>query len=100
MNIVDPRAYIAGLSEEEKRQLDRLLAPELIGIKTLESLPRTWQPRSYQLPAWNYLEGGGKRACLIWQRRSGKDDVALHWAAKATQKRAGEYWHMLPESSQ
>lgn len=63
-------------------------------------LPNEWSPRQYQLPVWKYLEGGGKRACLIWHRRSGKDDVALNWAAIAAHERVGEYWHMLPAASQ
>ncbi len=52
------------------------------------------------MPAWSYLERGGRRACLIWHRRSGKDDVALNWAAVAAHERVGEYWHLLPEASQ
>lgn len=63
-------------------------------------LPNSWVPRPYQLPAWSYLENGGKRACLVWHRRSGKDDIALNRAAVAAHERVGEYWHMLPEYSQ
>ncbi len=63
-------------------------------------LPSDWQPRPYQAPAWNYLEQGGKRACLIWHRRSGKDDLALNWSAVSAFERIGEYWHMLPEAAQ
>lgn len=63
-------------------------------------IPNSWDPRPYQLPAWRYLERGGKRAALVWHRRSGKDDVALNWAAVAAHQRVGEYWHMLPEASQ
>lgn len=63
-------------------------------------LPNDWLPREYQKPAWSYLENGGKRACLVWHRRSGKDDVALNWAAIAAHERVGEYWHMLPEAAQ
>lgn len=36
----------------------------------------------------------------MWHRRSGKDDVALHWSATAAFERIGNYWHMLPEASQ
>jgi len=32
--------------------------------------------------------------------RAGKDDVCLHWAARAAVLRPGTYWHMLPEASQ
>lgn len=63
-------------------------------------LPNNWTPRPYQIPAWNYLENGGRHAELIWHRRSGKDEVALHRAACAAFERVGAYWHMLPEYAQ
>jgi phage terminase large subunit len=64
------------------------------------TLPNNWEPRSYQEPLLRFLTNGGKRACLVWRRRSGKDDLALNWAAVASQERVGDYWHMLPEQSQ
>lgn len=63
-------------------------------------LPNLWRPRHYQLNAWRYLEGGGKRAALVWHRRSGKDSLALNWTAVAAHQRRGVYWHMLPEAEQ
>lgn len=63
-------------------------------------LPYQWNPRAYQALAWDYLEAGGTRAVLCWHRRSGKDEVGLHWTAVATHRRVGTYWHMLPEASQ
>lgn len=63
-------------------------------------LPNNWQPRPYQLPAWTYLENGGRHAELVWHRRSGKDEIALHRAACAAFERVAGYWHMLPEYSQ
>lgn len=65
------------------------------------SLPANgWRPRAYQMPAWDALERGCKRALLFWHRRAGKDDICLHWAASAAFLRVGVYWHMLPEASQ
>ncbi len=64
------------------------------------SLPNGWQPRDYQLPAWRYLQSGGKHAELVWHRRSGKDEVCLHRTAVAAFERVAGYWHMLPEASQ
>lgn len=52
------------------------------------------------MPAWSYLEKGGKHAELIWARRHGKDDVALHRTAVAAFERVANYWHMLPEAAQ
>jgi phage terminase large subunit len=63
-------------------------------------LPNNWQPRDYQLPAWRYLESGGRHAELIWARRHGKDEVALHRTACAAFERVASYWHMLPEYGQ
>ena len=64
------------------------------------TLPNNWSPRPYQLPVWHYLENGGLRVNLVWPRRHGKDDLALHWTACAAMQRVGTYWHMLPEAAQ
>ena len=59
-----------------------------------------WHPRPDQMKLWSYLEKGGKRAVEVAHRRWGKDDVALHFTAKESQKKVGNYWHMLPEYGQ
>ena len=63
-------------------------------------LPNGWKPRAYQKPLWKYLHGGGKRAEVIWPRRHGKDEVALHFTACAAHERVGVYWHLLPQHNQ
>lgn len=63
-------------------------------------LPNNWRPRPYQMPAWRYLENGGKHAELIWARRHGKDEIALHHTACKAFERTATYWHMLPQASQ
>lgn len=63
-------------------------------------LPNGWRPRGYQLKAWSYLEHGGRHCELVWHRRAGKDDLALHWTAVAAWTRVGNYWHMLPQANQ
>lgn len=63
-------------------------------------IPHNWRPRDYQLPAWSYLENGGKRADLCWHRRSGKDDISLHWTCVSGLQRPATYWHMLPQAAQ
>ena len=64
------------------------------------SLPNNWRPRDYQEAVWRYLEHGGKRANLVWHRRAGKDDLAMHWTAVSAMTRPGVYWHMLPQAEQ
>lgn len=63
-------------------------------------LPNNWRPRDYQMPAWTYLENGGRLAELVWHRRSGKDEIMLHRTACAAFERTAGYWHMLPQYSQ
>ena len=57
-------------------------------------------PISYQIPAWTYLENGGRHAELIWHRRAGKDAICMHWASVAAFERVANYWHMLPQAAQ
>lgn len=63
-------------------------------------LPNQWDPRPYQLPAWTAWERGMRRLLLLWHRRAGKDDVAMHITACAAMQRVGNYWHMLPKANQ
>ena len=64
------------------------------------TLPNRWQPRPYQMQAWGKLERGCRRVVLVWNRRSGKDDVALHWTATQAVQYAANYWYMLPQANQ
>ncbi len=64
------------------------------------SIPNNWDPRHYQQELWDYLEAGGRRACVVCHRRWGKDDVALHYAATHLHKRVANGWHMLPHYAQ
>lgn len=64
------------------------------------TLPYNWTPRDYQLPLWNALETGAKRAVAVWHRRAGKDAVGVHWTTVAAVQRPGVYWHMLPTLAQ
>jgi len=64
-------------------------------------IPYNWEPRGYQKKAWNYwVRDGGKHAELVWHRRSGKDDVALHGTCVKAHERIANYWHMLPQANQ
>lgn len=63
-------------------------------------LPNLWDPRPYQINLWTALEQGCKRAVAVWHRRSGKDDLALHWSCAQAIQRPGTYWHLLPQSNQ
>lgn len=63
-------------------------------------LPHNWRPRPYQLPYWNALESGIKRAVHVWHRRAGKDLVDFNWSVTQAFERKGVYWHVLPQYNQ
>lgn len=76
------------------------------------TLPNNWSPRAQQLALWRAMQDAmdrsaaanfkiqGGRSIEVAHRRWGKDDVALHWTATSMMRRPGNYWHLLPESSQ
>lgn len=59
-----------------------------------------WRPRPYQMAAWGAFERGIKRTLLVWHRRAGKDELALHQACWAAHHRPANYWHCLPTYEQ
>lgn len=63
-------------------------------------VPHNWQPRPYQMPAWSALEGGCRRAILVWHRKAGKDLLALNWTVTQAVERVGVYWHVFPTARQ
>lgn len=81
-----------------------------LGSQRRIRLPHLWTPRHYQMAAWTAWEQGYKRESLIWHRRAGKDDYALHKTAVAAHppthgrglpgQRIANYWHCLPEYAQ
>ena len=72
----------------------------MLQMPEIELPANGWQPEQHQRRAWRKIEAGVKRAILIWHRRAGKDDIALHRTAVAAFERIGNYWHMLPEAAQ
>lgn len=63
-------------------------------------IPNNWKPRPYQMPAWRELEGGVKRAVLVWHRRAGKDALSVNFTAVSALQKVGTYWHMAPTQRQ
>ena len=63
-------------------------------------VPYKWQPRPYQMPLWEYLEKGGRRASICWHRRAGKDNLSINWIAREMVMNPGLYWHILPTYTQ
>lgn len=63
-------------------------------------IPHNWTPREYQEQAWMYFQNGGKRGCICWHRRAGKDLFAINLIATKMMERPGLYWHAFPEQAQ
>jgi hypothetical protein len=69
-------------------------------VKSPIQFPVNWHPYPYQVPLWNYLEGGGKRAVAVWHRRAGKDIVGINWVTAAALSLPGVYWYVFPTEEQ
>lgn len=69
-------------------------------MSAIVNLPYNWTPRPGQRAVFDAFREGKRRAVLLWGRRAGKDDLALHYSACASQQRVGNYWHMLPQANQ
>lgn len=65
-------------------------------------LPYNYRPRSYQIPAWQHMQGPaeGKRAVAVWHRRAGKDLFGINVVSTKIPERVGTYWHLLPTYKQ
>jgi phage terminase large subunit len=55
-----------------------------------------FEPRPYQRPVLTYLQGEGKRACLVWHRRAGKDLTCWNWMILSALRRVGTYYYFFP----
>lgn len=64
------------------------------------TLPHAWDPYPWQQEVLAAMQRGVKRFLLLVHRRAGKDQVALNMAAIASQQRVGQYWHIMPYTSQ
>src|SRR4029078_1570522 len=80
------------IDHSELEKLEAVLEGALKERKRLK-----WKARPYQKVAWNYLQAGGKRAFLLWHRRSGKDELCLRHTFAAANEKPGNYWYLLPQ---
>lgn len=51
--------------------------------------PINWRSYPFQVPLWQYLIKGGKRAVAIWHRRAGKDVLGINWITAAALTKPG-----------
>jgi hypothetical protein len=57
-------------------------------------------PQWFQVAAWRFLTNGGRRACICWHRRAGKDELAMAFLARTMLLEPGSYWICYPTISQ
>lgn len=63
-------------------------------------LPYKFNPRKYQIPFFNSLDGKKKRAVVVCHRRWGKDKTALNLCIKKIPERVGLYFYIFPKYKQ
>ena len=60
-------------------------------------LPHRFTPRDYQLPLFQAMDSGVRRAILVWHRRAGKDKACFNYMVKRAFERVGTYFYFLTE---
>ena len=63
-------------------------------------IPHNFTPRPYQIPLYNCIASGYKRAVAVWHRRAGKDKTLINITAKEALKRTGSYYYFFPSYKQ
>lgn len=64
------------------------------------TIPFNYTPRTYQLPLWEAMDGGIKRAVVVWHRRSGKDKTLINLMVSKAVERVGAYYYFFPTYKQ
>lgn len=63
-------------------------------------IPHNFSPRGYQLPFFRAMEGGKRRAVLVWHRRAGKDKTVFNFVVQEMLRRVGNYYYFFPTYNQ
>lgn len=64
------------------------------------TIPFNYEPRPYQVPLFDSIANGFKRAVAVWHRRAGKDKTLLNLIVKEAFKRCGVYYYFFPTYNQ
>lgn len=64
------------------------------------TIPYNFTPRPYQLPLFNCLSKGYRRALVLWHRRAGKDKTLWNLVIKEALKAVGVYYYFFPTFTQ
>ena len=63
-------------------------------------LPHNYNWRPYQLPFWQAMDSGKKRAVLVWHRRAGKEKTCWNFLIMKACQKVGVYYYFFPHFSQ
>lgn len=63
-------------------------------------LPEHYKARDYQVPFWEAMKAGVKRAVLVWHRRAGKEKTCWNYLIMQACKKVGIYYYFFPHFGQ
>lgn len=77
------------------------LPPVGRGEKEIEiNIPFNFKARGYQVPFFEAMAKGCKRACVVWHRRAGKDKTFFNFVVMRAAREKGIYYYFFPKFSQ
>lgn len=62
------------------------------------NVPHQYHCREYQLPFWQAMKDGKKRAVLVWHRRAGKEKTCWNYLISQAVRRVGIYYYIFPDA--
>ena len=63
-------------------------------------IPENYVCRPYQIPFWEAMKRGKKRAVLVWHRRAGKEKTCWNFLISRAVQKIGTYYYFFPHFSQ
>ncbi len=63
-------------------------------------IPLNYRSRAYQIPFWEAMKRGKKRAVLVWHRRAGKEKTCWNFLISRAVQKVGIYYYFFPHFSQ
>lgn len=64
------------------------------------TVPYNYKCRDYQIPFWEAMKSGKKRAVLVWHRRAGKEKTCWNFLISRAVQKVGIYYYFFPHFSQ
>lgn len=81
---------------------EKLKAKEIVSplVEVVLDIPHKFHCRTYQVPFFDAMKAGKKRAVLCWHRRAGKEKTCWNYLIMKAVQKVGIYYYFFPHYGQ